>query len=199
MSDPGRSRGPRRTVALGPLVALAGSLVAFALAPTILDDSYSWVRHTSSEAAGQSVDGAWATRASFLLFGMAILWLAYAAAGRWRQPATALHVTFGGCLLAVSAFSARPWDHELPYDRAEDLLHSVGATVMGFAFAFGVVAVWWQARRTSSRRRSGLDVVAVAASVVVPIAMLVVDDVAGLLQRLMFAIAYLWYAREALR
>lgn len=192
---PGRasdSSGPVAPVVI--LGLLAGSIVGLAVAPLVLDPSYSSVQHTTSEAAGQRVEGAWVTRSGFLLFGLAVIWLAHRSAGRWRQPATALHVAFGSCLVAVAAFSLRSWEGSRPYDRTEDLLHSIAATVMGFAFALGVAAIGL--RRDGTRRRRGLDVVAIAASVAIPVAMAASTDHAGALQRAMFGIAYVWYARE---
>ncbi len=182
--------------AAGALVLLGASAVALALAPLVLDSSYSWVVHTTSEAGGQGVNGAWLARLGFLLFGLAVIWLAHAEARSWHQPATALHVAFGTCLIGVAAFSLRSWQAGTPYDRTEDMLHSVLATVMGFAFALGVGAVAWQDDRRTRRR--AFDVFAVTASVVVPIAMTVSSDSAGALQRVMFAVAYLWYGIEAL-
>ena len=67
---------------------------------------------------------------------------------------------------------------------------------MGVAFAAGVLSVIW------SRRSAGIGVLgplAVAASVAIPLAMTAWSDGSGALQRLMFAIAYLWYGREAIR
>lgn len=75
-------------------------------------------------------------------------------------------------------------------------MHSVAATVMGFAFALGVAAAcWWPRRRVNFRV---LDVVAIAASVVIPLTMAAATEYTGALQRAMFAVAYLWYAREAI-
>lgn len=176
--------------------ALAGSALALALAPVVLAPSYSWVENTTSEAGGQGVDGAWLARLGFVVFGLAVLWVAHLRHERWQQPATVLHVLFGVCLMGVAAFSLRSWGPNPIYDPTEDLLHSVAATMMGFAFAFGVVAV-------ALRRRSGgegvrsLDVIAVGASAVLPLWMSFDGSIDGLLQRLMFAVAYLWYAREA--
>jgi hypothetical protein len=82
-----------------------------------------------------------------------------------------------------------------PFDPTEDAVHSVAATAMGFAFAFGVVAVFLQ--RTRPRRRRVSDTVAVGASIVIPLAMVAWPDVGGVLQRMMFVIAYLWYGVEA--
>lgn len=188
----------RRSIAgsVAVLVLLGVSAVALAAVPAVLDESYSWVEHTTSQAGGQGVHGAWMARLGFVLFGLAVIWLAHRKAWVWRQPATALHVTFGSCLVAVAAFSLRAWQAGAPFDRTEDALHSVAATVMGFAFALGVTAArWWPGRPSTLRV---LDVVAIAASVVIPLAMSLSPAYSGALQRAMFAIAYLWYAREAI-
>lgn len=68
---------------------------------------------------------------------------------------------------------------------------------MEFAFALGVTAVAIGSMRRGQRLRL-LDVIAVVASIVLPIGMGVYGTIDGALQRLMFAIAYVWYAREAL-
>lgn len=178
------------------LFGLASSLVALALAPLVLDPSYSWLEHTTSESGAQGVDGAWLARTGFFLFGLSVIWIAYQARDRWGQPALALHLTFAVCMLGVGVFSLRSWFPGASFDATEDTLHSVGATVMGFAFAFGVTAVAIRLRRGGGQWRV-LDALAVIASVVLPIGMGIYGDIDGALQRLMFLIAYVWYAREA--
>ena len=178
---------------LGLLVA---SIIAVALGPIALDESYSWVQHSTSEAAGQQVDGAWVTRSGFLLFGLAVLWLTHLETGRWSKFAASMHALFGACLTGVAAFSLRAWDGTSDYDHTEDLLHSVLATAMGFAFAFGVAGVAWT---RPGRGVRVIDVVAVAASILIPLAMAASDDYTGALQRVMFGVAYIWYATEVLR
>ena len=180
------------------IAGLAGSALALALAPMVLAPSYSWVENTTSEAGGQGVDGAWLARLGFVVFGLAVLWVAHLRRERRQQPATALHVLFGACLMGVAAFSLRSWEPNPTYDATEDLLHSVAATTMGFAFALGVVAVALR-RRSGGERVRALDVVAVSASALLPLWMSLDGSIDGLLQRLMFAVAYLWYAREALQ
>jgi len=186
---------PRPTAA--GLVALASSAIALAVAPLALDGSYSWLQHTTSEAGGQGVDGAWVARTGFLLFGLATLWIAVRSQRRWGQPATALHLGFAVCMFAVAGYSIRSWLPDAGFDATEDMLHSVAATTMGFAFAFGVAAVAVQRMRFRHPWRA-LDAVAVAASVVLPIGMSLFGSIDGALQRAMFAIAYIWYSREAL-
>jgi hypothetical protein len=186
-----RSGRSYRTV--GPVVVLVGSAVALGVAPAAMPESYSWVQHTTSESAAQGVPGAWIARLGFLLFGLGVLWQTSRAGPVWRQPAIALHVGFGVCMTAVAAFSARPWYPEAIFDRTEDLLHSGFATAMGFAFAFGVLTV----AAGSRRRWRPLDVVAVVAAVALPLAMTAWGSGAGMFQRAMFVIAYLWYGHEA--
>jgi hypothetical protein len=186
--------------ARGLLVAclLIASAVAVGLAPRLMPASYSWVVHTTSESAAQGVDGAWLARLGFLVFGLAVLALCVVAQRRWSGLATVMHGAFGVLMVAAGTFSARSWEAGVPFDRVEDVLHSVAATGMGFAFALGVLAVasgGWRHRQTVRRM---LDVLAVAASVVVPLSMMAAPDLAGVLQRSMFAIAYLWYLGESL-
>lgn len=100
-------------------------------------------------------------------------------------------------MFAVAAFSLQSWIPDAPYDTTEDLLHSVFATAMGFAFAFGVLAVA-VCRHQNEHHWRFLDGVAVLASVVLPIAMSIYGNADGVLQRIMFLIAYIWYGIESL-
>ena len=187
-----------RARAVAVLVGLAASAATTLLAPVLVPDGYSWISRTTSEAAAQGISGAWLGRAGFLLFGLSVLLLADVRRQSWGPWGSGLHVAFGACMTAAAAFSHRPWLSGVAFDPTEDFLHSLAATAMGFAFAGGVVAVALRMSRFPTP--SGvLDVVAVAASVVLPIAMTAVPAVDGLLQRLMFAVAYAWYAAEAVR
>jgi hypothetical protein len=68
---------------------------------------------------------------------------------------------------------------------------------MGFAFSLGVVARLIQRGRQGDRGRA-LDAAALVAATVIPLLMVRLSGLDGLIQRLMFLVAYLWYAREAL-
>jgi hypothetical protein len=163
-----------------------------------MPDSYNWVSHTTSESAAQGVNGAWLARLGFLMFGLAVVWLTAISAPRWGRWGRLFHGMFGVLMAATAAFAHRPFEPGIVFDRTEDLLHSVAATAMGFAFAFGVLAVMVYRPERSIPQRV-LDVAALAASVVIPLSMGAWSGSAGLLQRSMFLIAYLWYAVEALR
>jgi hypothetical protein len=100
-------------------------------------------------------------------------------------------------MVGTAAFSHAPWLAGVPFDPVEDFLHSLTATVMGFAFAFGVVARFLQREKTDRVGRL-LDGTAVAAATFLPLLMATQPEIIGLLQRAMFFIAYVWYGREAL-
>ena len=187
---------PAPYAAVAVLALLAASLLALAMAPLALPDSYFWIEHGTSESGAQGIEGAWVARLGFVLFGLAVIWLATLSARRWRQPATALFLTFGVCMMAVAAFSIRPWEEDAPFDRTEDLLHSSGATVMGFAFALGVVAIVVR-RRIDAQPLRVLDIAAIVAATLIPIGMSIWSEAYGVMQRLMFLVAYAWYGREA--
>jgi hypothetical protein len=188
--------GSSRSTAYAVTGGLVLSAVALAAAPAVLPAGYSWMAHTTSESAGQGVTGAWLARSGFVLLGVSVLALARPAGRRWGIAATWLHSAFGGLMIAAATFSSRPWDPIAPFDRVEDVLHSVAATGMGFAFALGVAAVAWR-RHVAGPGAHWRDGVAVLAAVALPLAMTWRPELAGVLQRAMFLVAYAWYGLEA--
>ena len=176
------------------LFFLIVSVLALLIAPLQMPASYSWLRHTTSESAAQGISGAWLARLGFLLFGLTVFWLSAGLASKWTLPVRVLHGAFGVFMTAVAVFSTRPWLPALTYDPVEDLLHTIAATAMGFAFAGGVGLRLWQ--RPSGSKRRIVDLVAVAAAVAIPLAMTALPEWNGLLQRSMFTVAYLWYGFE---
>lgn len=188
-------RGDLSAVAVIAMLAVSAALVG--AAPVLMPAGYSWRRHGISKSAAQGVDGAWMARMAFLLFGLAVIWLARRRALAWKFAGTSLHFTFGICMLAVAAFSTKPWQDDVAYVRSEDMLHTVFASTMGFAFIVGTVSVLF-ARRARSRRSAAIDLVPALSTIGLSIGMSGLPSVYGLLQRLMFGIAYSWYGREAL-
>lgn len=177
------------------LLGLALSALALVLAPLLMPDSYSWIANTTSESAAQGVTGAWLARLGLGAFGFAVLALAWSHQS-WVPAAKYAHLGFGFLMLVAAVASARPWYAGSPFDAAEDQVHSIAATAMGFAFAFGIFAVVLGDRRSRNPIRP-LDLVAITASIAIPLAMTALPELAGLFQRLMFIVAYIWYAMAA--
>lgn len=187
----------REPTAILVLFLLAASLGCIALAPTLMPDSYSWVEHSISESAAQGVDGAWVARLGLLLFGSSVLVLVATSGQRWGLWARMAHGLYGVSIVGAAVFAHMPWE-DVPYDETEDLLHSIASFGVGFGFIAGVVLVTihrpagaWVARI--------FDWVAIGAAVVITMVMFNNAAIAGMVQRLMFAIAYLWYGIEAVR
>jgi hypothetical protein len=180
------------------LLMLVLSAMAISMAPLAMPEGYSWVSNAVSESAAQAQRNAWVGRTGFLLFGLAVLALAGFARERWGSAGTILFTGFGVLMLGTAAFSHKPWQAGVPFDEFEDLLHSITATGMGLSFAVGVVVIALGRVRPTLATR-GFDLVAIAASVILPMGMANLPTLAGLLQRVMFLVAYVWFALEAAR
>ena len=100
-------------------------------------------------------------------------------------------------MFGVAAFAHMPWE-DVPYDAFEDFLHSVAAYGIGFFFTAGVLIVTFR-RGPGMRSARVFDWIAIVAAVVIPMTMFNVTGIAGLVQRIMFGIGYLWYGMEAIR
>ncbi|MFQ5382441.1 MAG: DUF998 domain-containing protein [Dehalococcoidia bacterium] len=184
--------------ALVALLLLAASLVAVAVAPFAVGGSYSWVEHSISASGGQTVHHAWVTRLGFLLFGFSVLILAGSNRPRWGKAGQLLFGLFAVMMIATAAFAHSPYEEGLPYDHFEDDLHTVTATVMGFAFVIGALTV--MARRGPPLGPAhAVDGGAAALALALSLAMAAAPDLEGLLQRVMFLVGYGWYGKEALR
>ncbi len=181
------------------IAALAGAALLHALAPSLLDDSYRWVEHSTSQAGAQGADGAWATRTAFLLSGLGVGAVVRARSTAWGRVTTAAHVTFGACFVLVAVWSASHWDPAVPTDDVEDFLHSVAATVMGFAFVLAMMLAAGAELRLGDRRSAAISGAAAFLATWLSVLIFQVPSHAGLAQRAMFLMAGLWYLREVLR
>lgn len=179
---------------VGIAVCLLASALALAVAPLVMPEGYSWVTHTTSESAAQGVEAAWIARLGFFLFGLGVIWLTAELRGNWKRVSAVFHAGFGVSMVATAVFSTRSWDATVTYNPVEDAFHSATATLLGFCFAFGVLALLLQRREQSDIR--WFDVIALSATVLLPAAMTLLAQFAGVFQRLMFLVAYVWYLRE---
>lgn len=180
---------------VGIAVCLSASALALAVAPLFMPEGYSWVTHTTSESAAQGVAAAWIARLGFLLFGLGVIWLTAERRVAWNRWATVFHAGFGAFMVATAVFSTRSWDAAMAYNPVEDAFHSATATLLGFCFAFGVLTLLLRRRKEQLDVR-WFDLFALSATVVLPAAMTLLAKFAGVFQRIMFLVAYVWYLRE---
>jgi hypothetical protein len=169
-----------------------------AAAPILMPAGYSWVANSISESGAQGVTGAWATRVGFLLLGLGVILLSTSKDMSWRSPARVLLGIYGFLMLCVAAFSTSWFDTTIPSNATESMLHSVAASVTGFFYGIGIFWVALTERPMSTRWRI-FSLVVVASSIALPIGAGVFSDLGGLLQRLMFLLAFIWFIGEARR
>lgn len=179
---------------VGVIALLSAAMLAFAVAPLALPESYSTVKLSISEAGAQGLDGAWVARTGFIIFGLAVIWLVELRPEHWTLAATACHLAFGVSMFAVAAFSHKPWDEGAAFVKSEESLHSIFSSIVGFGFIVGVVCVMI-GRRARSWRAVAPDLAALAIALMVLLAMS--SGVWGVLQRVMFVTAACWYGRES--
>ena len=186
-----------QAAALVVVVLFLASGVCLVIAPSLMPDSYNWVRHAISETAAQGLARAWVARLGIMLSAVAILLLAANRELGWRAASRSIHRLYAILVIGLAAFSLKPWTAGT-FNEFEDVAHSVLAPVAGVAFTLGVLLV--SARRTPAERRARvLDGVVILATVMLPMVMLSVPDVAGAAQRTVVAVGYLWYVVEAIR
>jgi hypothetical protein len=171
-------------------------MTALAMAPLLMPDSYSVVRHSVSESAAQGVDGAWLARLGFVLFGFAVVSLAVGNGTSWDGTGRLAHAGFGVSMIAAAVFSHGPWDGST-FDEFEDLLHSTASFGVGLFFTVGLVLVAFRRTDPPGWLRV-VDAVALVAALVIPLVMANVSA-SGLVQRIMFIVAFLWYGLETMR
>jgi hypothetical protein len=191
----GKPRLGALAAAVIALLALSALLVL--LAAYAMPDGYFWRLHSISESAAQRQHNGWIARLSFLCFGAAVLMLALCMRGRWPRLTYWSNLVFAACMFGAAAFSHSPWMPGETADAFEDFLHSVFASGMGFAFCVGVVARFAH-RSSRAHFGRGLDALALAVATVLPLLLASASGIGGLAQRVMFAVAYLWFGREAL-
>lgn len=179
---------PAGLIARGGVLIIAAAIV---LGPAFSHADYSSITHTVSELAGQNMPSAWIMRSGFAAFGAAC---ALAAILTWRaapveRSALAL---FGAGLIASAIWSHMHIIPALGGNLAQDTRHSFAAGVVGTGFAATMAAhLFWP----GANRRDWLSWLGLIASVVLPLAMFNLPTLTGLLQRLMFAISFLWVWR----
>ncbi|MHC4806961.1 MAG: DUF998 domain-containing protein [Planctomycetota bacterium] len=167
------------------------SALMLCVAPFFLEDSYNWIKHTTSESGAQLATGSWCARIGFVLYGLSIFFIGAKGSLMWFQRFPFLF--FGISMLSVAAFSNKPWVEGVPYNNTEDVLHSFGSSAVGIAFIANVIVISMSRIHHNSRTIT-FDLFAIIASLIIPLSMGFLTNYKGILQRAMFAVSYIWYA-----
>lgn len=188
---------PRAATILVVLVGIGMATAAIAVltAPLALPPDYSPLLHSVSESAAQQEPGAWLGRLGLLVSGLSVLLVCVIRARVWGVIATTSFALFGLFWALTAVFSTGSWDPSIPREGLEQTLHSVFATAMAVVVVGGLIRAFARGVPTPWRIAT---LVFVAAATFLPLAALLLPDVDGALQRVMFVVAYAWFLREAL-
>ena len=169
------------------LVGVLLITVAIVLGPLYTASGYSIATNLVSELGAQHMPNAWIMNAGFIAFGVGVT---VSAARRARAtPFTAgMFLVFGMAMALAGVFSHQPLDRSTHYDELAARLHSLCATVAGFAFTIGAFAQSLHERE----ERCWACWVAAASATGLPLLMLADPSHVGLTQRLMFVVTFLW-------
>lgn len=176
---------PARAIAATGIAAITLSAL---IGPFASHPDYSSIRHSLSELAGQAMPNAWIMRSGFVAFGGAVL---LASLMRLRSSPAVFGplAAFGAAMLAAAIWSHLPIPPLVGGSKAEDALHSLAATGMGVAFAMACGARLWTRRQIGP---DGLSALGLLVSVAIPLVMFQAPEIAGLVQRIMFLISFVW-------
>lgn len=194
MPTPSDTRSASRTILSSRIVTIGilAILAAILLGPTFSAPAFDWMRHSTSEQAGQNMPGAWIMRAGFLAYGASIMTAVALQPRKSGWVRLALSV-FGAGLVATAIWSNAPIVPGLAADFREDWLHSVASGVVGMAFAAACAARLFAPGGSRSDLLAWLGLVI---SVAIPLAMEALPELRGLLQRTMFGFSFVFVLRE---
>jgi hypothetical protein len=169
-------------------ICLIASALLLATAPLFMGPEYNWVIHSISESAAQNTENGWIARTGFALYGIAILAFSFAAPApsRWR------YLPFGLAMVLVGIWSNAPYLAGRTFDAREDALHSLASALVGMSFILAVISSL-VGDRGRPRAAVAFDLLALAASMAIPLIMANVESVRGLAQRMMFLTSYVWF------
>jgi len=186
-----------RVLAVVGVTLFALSVALIAIAPALLDGSYSPLANSISEAAAQQTTGAWAARLALLLSGLGVVLACIVRASHWGVVPTAAYALFGLFWMLTAVFSTRSWLDATAFDEFENTLHSVFATAMAVIIVGALVLL--ATNRTMSVRWRWATWGLVVAATLLPLFGVLVPEFLGVSQRLMFAAAYAWFGVELWR
>ena len=159
--------------------------VTIVAGPWYTDPGYDWLRHSVSELAGQSTTNAWIMRAGLAALGASAM-IAFATL---RERFNAFFLVFGLCITLSAVFPHRPFVPGIAYSETLDDLHSLFASLGGFA---AVLAFAFSAGRPGPLGpRLSAGILALFYTVL-PAAMFAFPEFQGLFQRIIFASFIAW-------
>lgn len=166
-------------------IGIALFVLAVVAGPTYTVFGYSSMSNLISELAAQNTEGNYFMSVAFVALGTAIAF----DGGRSFSRSLSPFMAFGFFMLLAGVFGHKPITPGVPYSALVHSAHSALATAAGVSISLAFI---WQAVREESPRRrvqaASLAIVCFA----LPLGMLSMPAYQGAIQRLMYAVVFLW-------
>ena len=164
-------------------------LMVIFILPCFSLNSYSILKHTTSQLAGQNMPNAWIMNLTFVLLGTGSIFGSWKfLSGLWLHRT--LIVVFGISLILTAYFSHAPIEElAVPFDTKEDEIHSYLAKITGFSFTSFAVSMAFVVK---SRLNITLALLVAAIDTIFSAIMFNLTAYTGLLQRAIFVISFGW-------
>lgn len=169
----------------GTRVGIVLFVLAVAAGPLYTVPGYSITENLISELAAQNTPGNWIMAVAFVALGAGII----ADGARRYSRQLAPFMAFGAFMALVGLFGHKPTAADVPYIAWVHSTHSALATAAGFCIT---IAFAWQALRQPSWSQRLFAGVLAVVCVALPLAMLSYPAVHGAIQRIMYALIFVW-------
>lgn len=170
------------------LLAFSLLVIVMFVLPFYSAESYSILKHTLSELGAQSTPNAWIMNVTFYLVGAACILEAWLHLGNFWFHKIVLSI-FGVSLIFVGIFHHAPIAEGVSFDVRQDNLHSIFASIVGFTFIMYAIASAFIEKEGKQRV---IDIIVGVTASLLSLLMLLLPDFAGIWQRVMFILAFIW-------
>ena len=153
-------------------------------------EPYNWMHNTISELASQGYPNKWVMQIGFIGFGVLLSIGAitnFLQEGKYRFIHLPLFIYALGILLA-GIFCTRPFVDGIPYSEVEARLHSIFASIAGFALSAAMLLYFL----TDHSRRRILHAISLVLVLGLSISFGLASSYAGIVQRILYLVGFIW-------
>ena len=149
-------------------------------------EGYSPVSNVISQLGAQNTPNNLIMVAGFLAFGVGIV-----ADGirRFSKPLLPF-IAFGLFMGLAGLLAHKPISPAAPFSESVHQVHSLLATLAGISITVGLL---WQVALVPTFRSRAIAITLATLCVVLPLCMLAIQDVQGLIQRIMYFFVFVWF------
>ncbi|MFI0431214.1 DUF998 domain-containing protein [Mariniflexile sp. HMF6888] len=163
-------------------------LIVIFILPIFSLESYSLLKHTTSQLGGQNMPYAWIMNMVFIFLGLGSILASWNYLSGYFLHRI-LILIFGTVLVLTAFYSHAPIENSIPYNIEEDKVHSYLAKITGFSFTFFAIAMAFIIR---DRTNIIIAIVVAIIDTLFSIIMFDILEFTGIFQRAIFILSFGW-------